>query len=37
VTVCAGSREAAEGFVRDLLERVGARGVAIVEPQPVLV
>jgi hypothetical protein len=35
VTVCAGSREAAEDLVRELLERISARGVAVVGPEPV--
>jgi hypothetical protein len=33
VTVCASTREAAEELVRELLERVGARAVAVVEPE----
>jgi hypothetical protein len=32
VTVSAGSRETAEDLVRELLERVNARAVAIAEP-----
>ena len=37
VTVCAGSREAGEDFVRELLARVSARAVAVVEPEIALV
>ena len=36
VTVCANSREAAEELVRELLERVSARAVGVVEPELVL-
>ena len=32
VTVCASSREAAEDLVRELLERVSARAVAVLDP-----
>jgi hypothetical protein len=36
VTVCAGSREAAEELVRDLLERVSAKAIELVEPEMAL-
>jgi hypothetical protein len=33
VTVCANTTEAAEDFVRDMLERVSAKVVAVLEPE----
>jgi RNA-binding protein YhbY len=36
VTVCANSRDAAEDFVRELLERVSAKAVAVVGAELVL-